>query len=126
MIRVMLVHLSGTGLASMIIASEDVQVIETASAEQALEHARHGNYDLAIVGESVEGMSGFTVAEKLVTANPMLNIALAGDLPEAEFHEASEGLGVLKQINPTPSPEAVSELLGILRRILGQIEGNPR
>jgi len=55
-----------------------------------------------------EGLPDFTPLElvtEIMKVNAMINTAVVSSLSAEDFHEASEGLGVLSPIPPTPSEE---------------------
>jgi two-component SAPR family response regulator len=75
--------------------------------------------DLVVAAEQLDDMNGLEFAKKLVIQNPMVNCALVSSLSEGDFHEASEGLGILAKLPPDPGePEAV-DLLKKIRAIKG-------
>ena len=75
--------------------------------------------DLAVAAEELPDMSGLAFASKLVVQNPMVNCALVSSLSEADFHEASEGLGILAQLPPEPDPSDAAGLIEKLSAIVG-------
>jgi CheY-like chemotaxis protein len=68
-------------------------------------------FDLVIVDDALDDMTGLVFAEKLVTKNPLVNCAVVSALPEKAFHEASEGLGLLAQLPSRPSRKDAQDLL---------------
>ena len=73
--------------------------------------------DLAVADESLGDMTGLTFAEKLVSINPMINCALVSSRPADEFHEISEGLGIVAQLTPNPDKIQARDLIGHLEGI---------
>ena len=55
------------------------------------------NTDLVIVDEQLDDMSGIEFVGRLVQVNPLVNTAIVGSLSDEDFHEATEGLGVLSR-----------------------------
>jgi hypothetical protein len=51
--------------------------------------------------------------------NAMVNTAVISPLAEADFHEVSEGLGVLGRLPEEPGESDAYDLLGKLKRVLG-------
>ena len=47
-------------------------------------------------------MTNLEFAGKLIKLNPMINCASVSSLPSNEFHEASEGLGMMCQLSFPP------------------------
>ena len=76
--------------------------------------------DLVVVGEQLPDMSGLAFAEKLVVQNPMVNCAVVSSLSETDFHEASEGLGILAQLGPEPDAGAAASLIEKLGIVTGR------
>lgn len=54
--------------------------------------------DLVVVDETVGGQPGIKLIEQMVVVNPMANTALVSALSDEDFHESTEGLGVLMRI----------------------------
>lgn len=61
--------------------------------------------DLAIIDSRVGGQDGPSLCRRLLRKDAFVNMALVSDLSEDDFHEATEGLGLLGRLpaNPTPS-----------------------
>ncbi len=76
--------------------------------------------DLVVADEQLPDMSGLAFAEKLVVQNPMVNCALVSSLSAADFHEASEGLGILVQLGPEPDADAAANLVEKLGIVTGR------
>ena len=89
------------------------------SGRQALERLQKETVDLVVVDEDLGDMPGLNFIEQLVAVNPMINCALVSSLSKADYHEASEGLGILMQLPPRPSTAAGTSLISHLNRILG-------
>ncbi len=78
-------------------------------------------YHLAITDEKLSDMSGLDFIKKLITVNPMINSAAISTLSSEDFHEASEGLGVLMQLPERPDERDAETLLSHLGKITGQL-----
>jgi two-component SAPR family response regulator len=76
--------------------------------------------DLVVVDEQLADMSGLAFAKELVVQNPMINCALVSSLSAADFHEASEGLGILAQLPPEPDASHAASLVDNLSAITGR------
>lgn len=70
-----------------------------------------------IVDESLPDMEGLELVRRLLPINAMIFTAVVSGLPAKRFHEDSEGLGVLAQLPPRPTPSHAAELLGRLKRL---------
>ncbi len=95
--------------------------IETHRAEsgsQALSLINNHPFDIVVSDETLPDMSGLEFAKKLIAKNPMLNIALVSGLSAKDFHEVSEGLGILMQLPVLPQKSDAEKLLERLNHIL--------
>ena len=87
------------------------------SAAEALKLVEGETFDVVCVGETLEDASGLEFAHTLTKKSPLTNCALvSGDSPE-DFHEETEGLGILMQIKPQPDAAEAARLVEILRSI---------
>jgi len=89
------------------------------SGHQALETIKQTPADLVVVDEDLGDMRGLAFIRQLVAVNPMINCALVSSLSHEDYHEASEGLGILMQLPPEPSADDGERLMAQLNQILG-------
>jgi len=75
-------------------------------------------FDLVIVDETLADMTGLEFAGQLVAKDPMANLALVSSLSGDDFHEASEGLGVLARLPVRPDAGEGQKMLDLLESIL--------
>lgn len=73
--------------------------------------------DLVILGGHLSDMPGIRFVRQLVRINPLVYTAVIGSLPDKDFHEATEGLGVLLQLPRDPKEQHAETLLVSLRKI---------
>jgi CheY-like chemotaxis protein len=73
--------------------------------------------DLVIVDEHLGDMDGIAFVRLLVKAYPLVNTAIVSALTVEEFHEATEGLGVLMQLPLEPREKEAEALLAVLAKI---------
>jgi DNA-binding NarL/FixJ family response regulator len=97
----------------------DVQVKLSASGAAALEAVQASAPHLVVIDAGLPDASPLDLVRKLLLVNAMVNTAVVSPLDEAEFHEASEGLGVLSRLPQEPGPGEAGELLQKLKAILG-------
>jgi len=90
---------------------DDVELSWAANGQEALETISDNPVDLVIVNENIGDMTGIEFMKKLLPINPMINCAAVSPLPSEEFHEASEGLGVLVQLPVAPGKLDAKNLL---------------
>jgi CheY-like chemotaxis protein len=88
------------------------------SGSNAVARITEGKFDLVITDENLGDMTGLECIRKIVQINPMINSAAVSSLLPDNFHEASEGLGVLMQLPATPGRGQAAELLEKLKHIL--------
>ena len=60
---------------------------------------------MVVVGEELTDMRPVELVANLVRIRPTINCAMVSALGHDEFHEATEGLGVLMQLPPNPAAE---------------------
>jgi len=70
--------------------------------------------DLIIIDEKIDGKPGLDIAKDMIRVNAMANLALVSSLAPEEFHEASEGLGIMTQLTPCPDAKDAELLLNAL------------
>jgi CheY-like chemotaxis protein len=99
------------GLASALERNDGVELFWAQSGGKALDMVADTPVDLVVTDEFLGDMTGLELAEKMLSVNPMVNCAAVSKLSSEEFHEASEGLGVLAQLPAVPDKEHAEELL---------------
>ena len=105
---------------------QGVDLVPAATGAAGLAQLKGRAVDLVIVDEQLDDMSGIEFVHQFVKVNPLANTAIVGSLPEAEFHEATEGLGVLMQLPPRPQEADAESLLAVLAKISGLIPTGPQ
>jgi DNA-binding response OmpR family regulator len=103
--------------ADALTASQEVQVAWADSGAAALSDVRQHPPLGVIVDENLPDMPGLELVRRLLPINAMINTAVISSLPEAAFHETSEGLGILAQLSPIPTESQARELLAQLKRL---------
>jgi CheY-like chemotaxis protein len=81
------------------------------SGGKALDRVADTLFDLVVTDESLGDMTGLELAERMLSINPMIHCAALSSLSPKEFHEASEGLGLLAQLPAVPDKTQADELL---------------
>ena len=89
------------------------------SGAEALEAARTSSPHLVIIDSDLPDDKPLDLVQKLVMVNAMVNTAVVSPLSDEEFHEASEGLGILGRLPNEPGMSDAGELLLKLRTVLG-------
>ena len=119
MIRILL---SGRDLVSRLVFKSaldesDTQTTCVDSGRETLSAISENEFDLVIADENLGDMTGFELIESVISRQPMLNCALVSSLSPVEFHQAAEGLGILKQLSIDPGQKEVQQLLEQLKKI---------
>lgn len=112
-----------SGLASGLRQYNEIEIVRAESFQKAFDMISGKTFDLAVVDENIAGMTGLEFAKKLVSVDPITNCAVASPLSPKDFHEASEGLGVLMQL-PIRSDEKQAEAL--LKRLKEVLDLRPK
>ncbi|MDA8403021.1 MAG: hypothetical protein M0Z56_02315, partial [Desulfobacteraceae bacterium] len=74
--------------------------------------------DLVIVDDTISGLPGKRFVEQMINMNPMINMALVSSLSDDDFHENTEGLGVLMQIPINPEEAVATTVIERLVKVL--------
>lgn len=110
-----------SGLESGLRQYNEIEIVRADSCQEALDMISGTTVDLAVADENITDMTGLDFAKKLVSVDPFTNCAVVSPLPSKDFHEASEGLGVLMQLPVRPDEKQAEKLLKRLKEVL-----NPR
>ena len=97
--------------AKMLKQKDDVELSWASTGQEALEAISDNPVDLVTVNENIGDMTGIEFMKNLLAINPMINCAAVSPLSHEDFHEASEGLGVLAQLPVSPGKPDVENLL---------------
>jgi len=98
---------------------DKIELCQTDTSGKALDMISGEVIDLVVADEEIADMTGIEFAKKLVSVNPMINCAVVSPLSPKEFHEASEGLGILAQLPVRPDEKQATILLDRLKGVLG-------
>ncbi len=104
-----------SGLASAFAEHDDVELSWAESGEQALDIASETDIVLVITDEKLGDMTGLEFAGRLLPVNPSINCAAVSRLSPENFHDASEGLGLMAQLPIRPGKEDGEKLIQCLR-----------
>ena len=74
---------------------------------------------LVIIDSELPDTVPLGLVQKLLMTNAMVNTAVISPLAEAEFHEQSEGLGIMQNLPMAPDSGNAALLLQKLRQITG-------
>ena len=96
-----------------------VHLNQVHSGAQALAAVQAAAPHLVIIDSELPDINPLGLVQKLLLINAMVNTAVISPLAEDQFHEQSEGLGVLSSLPMTPDAGDAAALLRKLRQILG-------
>ena len=97
--------------------TDDVELSWAETGQGALDMVSGSSLDLVVVDEKLGDMTGIEFIETLVSVNPMINCAAVSPLPSDEFHEVSEGLGILAQLPVLPGAKDAEDVLKRLNHL---------
>lgn len=106
-------------LSNTLIETDEVEIAWTGSGGSVLELIQVKAFDMVVADERLGDMTGLELAGRMLHVNPMINTAVVTGLSEDDFHEASEGLGVLMGLTSKPGREESLALFEKLKRIKG-------
>ncbi len=120
MIRILLVNRDKASMSDLNagLAESDVHITWAESGGNGMSMITESNFDLVVTDENLADMTGLEFIQKIVSKRPMVNCAAVSSLTPEDFHEASEGLGILMQLPVRPGQEHAEILLGYLKKIL--------
>jgi len=110
-------YVSFSGFVSTLEQEYNNEVLSTDSGKKALQLIKEHLFDMVIVDEELSDMTGLHFINELVKVNPLINCTVVSSLPEKDFHEESEGLGVLMQLPVKPQKKDAEVLMQKLRKI---------
>ena len=105
--------------AAALSSDQEVKLENVVSGAEALEAARTAAPHLVIIDAGLPDTAPLDLVQKLLMVNALVNTAVVSPLSEEEFHEASEGLGILSGLPTEPGRSDAEGLLRKLRAVLG-------
>ncbi|MDO9531081.1 MAG: response regulator [Deltaproteobacteria bacterium] len=105
--------------AAALASDPEVNLQFVISGTGALEAARATAPHLVIIDADLPDTAPLDLVQKLLMVNAMVNTAVVSPLSDEEFHEASEGLGILGRLPNAPGMSDAGEMLHKLRKVLG-------
>jgi CheY-like chemotaxis protein len=110
-------------LASALSERQEVEFLWAESGAEALDLVSAGAIDLVVSDEELGDMNAIELATRMVRVNPMIHCACVSPLTAPEFHEISEGLGLLAQLPRNPGKRDAEYLLERLKEVKGLTAG---
>ena len=96
----------------------DIEIAWAGTSSKAMTMIAEQSFDLVITDENLGDMTGLEFIRLVVSKMPMVNCAAVSSLPSEDFHEKSEGLGILMQLPLRAGQEHAEILVGKLKSIL--------
>jgi len=98
---------------------EPMSITWADSSDAALAAVSGKTVHLAIIDETVGDQPGLRIARNMLMKNAMVNQAVVSGLSPEEFHETSEGLGIMAQLPPKPDAGQAKLLMDTLKALIG-------
>jgi DNA-binding NarL/FixJ family response regulator len=105
--------------AAALSSNPEVNLQRVSSGAEALAAARPAAPHLVIIDADLPDTPPLDLVRQLLMVNALVNTAVVSPLSDEEFHEASEGLGILGRLPHDPSVSDAGELVRKLRTVLG-------
>ncbi len=105
--------------AAALASNPEVHVTPVDCGAAALEATRTAAPQLVIIDQGLTDAEPLELVQQLLLVNAMVNTAVVSPLSEEDFHEASEGLGVLARLPENPGAAEAAELIHKLKALLG-------
>jgi len=107
-------------LAGALQADSRIVIERVAAGDQALALVISAAPNLVILDEKAGEPSDFEFIRSIMQRNALIDAVVVSRLSEKEFHESSEGLGILMQLPPRPGLPEAEALLARLTLISGK------
>ncbi len=121
MLHVLLITVRSDHLDSFtagLLADSEISLEQVSSATEALDIVRNRCPDLVVLDSALPGADSLELVRRMIVVNAMVNTAVISPLSDDDFHEKSEGLGILCRLPPAPTVDDSKILLKKLRGII--------
>jgi DNA-binding response OmpR family regulator len=124
MINILLVGRDKSSLAALSsgLVKSDVQLTRADSGRKGISMITENDFDLVIADENIGDMTGIDFIREVVAKKPMVNSAVISSMSSEDFHETSEGLGILMQLPVRPNEADASRLFEHLNKIFNAMK----
>ena len=95
----------------------DVEIMRAETGESALKMVSETVVDLIVTDENLGDMTNMEFAGRLIKLNPMINCASVSSLSHDEFHEESEGFGIMCQLPVNPGKRDAEGMMEKIRNL---------
>ena len=90
---------------------------KTDSSEAAKKYVKENKVDVVVAAEQLPDETGLSCVQEVVKMNPFINCALCSSADPDDFHEFTEGYGVVMQFSVTPTVKETYEFIEKLSKI---------
>ncbi len=97
----------------------ELALVTANSVEEALATVQAHKIILALVDDPIGAHSGLDLIRRLIQIDAFIYTAVFSNAGEEDFHERSEGLGILAKLPLAPSPEDARRLWDLMKKIAG-------
>lgn len=98
-----------------------MEVVPVGTAKEAISVVQEMAPVLAIVDDQVRGVEGLKIIQRLIEANAFIHTATISELTDQEFHNRSEGLGILAKLPLVPGRNDAYKLIEQLERMVSDL-----
>jgi len=102
-------------------SDSEIHLEEVVSGTEALNSVRLSPPHLVVIDGELPDIKPLDLVRSLLQVNAMVATAVVSSLSEEQFHEESEGLGILAQLPVQPGEKDAAELMNKLKNVLGQL-----
>jgi len=95
----------------------ELNLSRVASGEEVIAAASSTGCDVVLIGTKLVGKTPLEFARTLAKKLPLIDSAIVSSLPEDEFHELTEGLGVFTALPPVSGADEAEAFYAKLRKI---------
>ncbi|MGD9210422.1 MAG: hypothetical protein PVI90_06575 [Desulfobacteraceae bacterium] len=99
----------------------DMEIVSVNTAKEAIATARELLPVLAIVDDQVGGVAGVDVIRRLIENNAFIQTAAISELSDKEFHNYSEGLGILAKLPLMPNKNDAQHIITLLKKVTANL-----
>jgi DNA-binding NtrC family response regulator len=96
---------------------QDREIVTVESIQETVKAIEKSTPALVIVDDQVLGVAGLDIVRHLISVNAFIQTAVISELDQQEFHERSEGLGILSKLPLVPKEEDAQKLIRQLRQV---------
>ncbi|MFA6009096.1 MAG: hypothetical protein WC799_03860 [Desulfobacteraceae bacterium] len=121
MMQILFVSENPSGLDDLkngLLKHPQVHVDTVASVDEAWIKINEALPALVVIDEIVAGIPGKQLVEGMIKKNPFINTALVSPLSPEDFHEDTEGLGVLMKIDKQAGESQAKDMVEQLEKLL--------